>query len=596
MIAENYFTDDQDLMLIFDHMTDWAGVARAYEGDDFREHALYRETEDERYALAPADESEALELYRSTLQAMGEFWGKEVSQAGAEMDRHGLKYADGQVEFPPDAIRLYEKYRETGLIPYAMPREAHGLGLPATVWAFSSMVMARADVSFNMTINLQNLAQIVARYGTEEQIARWAAPAAQGDTLFAMSLTEPDFGSDLGNVRTTATKQADGTYRLNGTKRFISQGCGLGPYPAVHLTLARTGGPGARGLSVFLVKSQDVQIAGIERKMGIHASPTCEVVLEDVPGELLGREGQGLTRCTLGMTSFMRLGSFAGAAGGSAAGLSESLKYARERLQFGKAIEEIPAVAEMLDRMRREMNAQRLFSIETAFAVDKHQPEQIRLEKQGVSDRDIRRNEKIRDWATLSSLLTSLAKYYCSEKTLEIASMAVQIHGGAGYTEDYDVSRLYRDARINTIYEGTSQLHVGISVAAITAGMSADGFLRRYLADIKDEIGSISDFAAEQATALDEAVTTHRSLPDENIRGRFAEELVRMAARYLCTLLYERAVKRLTESDAADEATLERWQLDSASFGMDSAAIASSSLYRIRNAEKVYGQPAPAMV
>lgn len=596
MLAENYFSDDSDLKLIFDRLVDWSEIVPAYEGAEFFDFKRFQESGDDRFALAPGSVDEALELYQSTLEALGEFWGKEVSQLSNELDRSGVSYGDGAVRFAPEAVSLYEKFRDTGLMPYAIPREAGGLGLPASLWAFYSMVMSRADVSFCMTVNLLNLAQIVGRYGTPEQIERFAAPAAAGETLFAMALTEPDFGSDLSNVRTTATKQADGSYVLNGTKRFITQGCGLGPYPAVMLTLARTGQPGARGLSAFLVSSKDVSVAGVERKMGIHASPTCEIVFENTPGELIGTEGQGLTKFTIGMTNFMRLGCAAGGAGGAACALHESLKYAREREQFGRAIQEIPIVGEMLDRMRRETNAMRLFSLETARAVDLSQPEQIRLEKDGKSDREIRRNENIRTWLSLSALFTSLSKYYCSEQGVECASIGIQVHGGAGYTEDYDVARLFRDSRINTIYEGTSQLHIGIASGAIVAGMASDGFLRKYFEEIWQELGeagagnstgSSGAFLNDLRGMLDEALPHYRDIPG-GLRERFAQDLVDMTARYMCSLLYERAVHRLGTDAPA------HWLADAPAFHLDSAAQAGASLYRIRNASVARAGQVPA--
>lgn len=598
MIASNYYSDDADLKLIFEKLVDWPAVVAACEGDGFPEHRRYQETGDERFALAPSSVEEAVDLYASTLDALGEFWGKEVSQHANDLDRIGLRYADGKVEFAPEAVALFEQFRETGLLPYAMPREAGGLGLPAVMWAFCTMVMARADVSFYMTVNLLNLAQIVGRYGSAEQIEKWAQPAAAGQTAFAMALTEPDYGSDLSNVRTRALKQEDGTYLLNGTKRFISQGCGVGPYPAVMLVLARTGQPGARGLSAFLVNSKDVNIAGIERKMGIHASPTCEVVFEDTPGELIGKEGQGLTKFTIGMTNFMRLGCAAGGAGGTAAGYEESVKYAREREQFGRPIGEIPIVAEMLDTLRREMNAMRLFSLETAFAIDQCQHEQIRMEKSGQTDREIRKDERLRDWLQLSALFTSLSKYYCSEKAVECSSIAVQVHGGAGYTEDYDVSRLYRDARINTIYEGTSQLHIGIAVSMIVAGMAPGGYLRRYfdglwqgIEELAEGGGPASEFPAEMRTMLEEAVPALRALPADGLRERYARCLVDLTARYMCSLLYERALLQLG-ADAPPH-----WAGDLLAFHLDSAAEARSCLYKIQGAVRTLAaQAAPAGV
>ncbi len=579
MIANNYFTEDEDLKLIFEHLIDWPSIVKSTEGEEFFDHELYKKTNNPRYEMAPSSVQEAVDLYRSSLESLGEFFGKEVSQLSSIMDKKHLRYENGKVIFPDETTSIYERFRDTGLMPFSISREAGGLGLPGTISAFYGMIMARGDVSFCMTVALLNLAQIVSRYGTEEQIENFASKAATGESLFAMSLTEPDFGSDLNNVRTTATKMEDGYYRINGTKRFISQGCGLGPYPSSLLTLARTGNGGARGLSVFLVKSSDVTVAGIETKMGIHASPTCEIVYENSFAELLGQEGLGLTRYTTGMTNFMRLGSAACGPGVGAASFYESIKYAQERQQFGKPIAEIPAVAEMLHKIQREVNATRLLTFETARVVDMYQHHQIRLEKSNKEDREIRKDERVKKWGNLASVLTPIAKYYCSEEGHKCANLAVQIHGGAGYTEDYDVARIFRDSRINTIYEGTSQIHVRIAVGAIVAGMTGDGNFRKYLESIKTEIESPSKFLIEQSKILEEAIVHFRSIDADEAKERVAENLMIITSRYLCSLLYEKALVQLKQNDLFD-----RWTKDCRAYLIDSTAISKACIYRIQNA------------
>jgi len=581
MISNNYFSDDEDLKVFFEHLIDWPSIVESVEGKDFSDHEIYKKTGNPRFEMAPSDIKEAIELYKSSLESLGEFFGKEVSQVSQAMDRNHLRYENGTVIFPKETISIFEKFRDTGLMPYSISREAGGLGFPATVGAFFVMIMARGDVSFCMTITLLNLAQIVSRFGTKEQIEEFAAKAALGETLFAMALTEPDFGSDLNNVRTTATKMEDGTYRINGTKRFISQGCGLGPYPSSLLTLARTGKQnGARGLSVFLVKSPDITVAGIETKMGIHASPTCEIVYENTFGEILGEEGLGLTRYTTGMTNFMRLGSAAGGPGGGAGGFYECKKYADERIQFGKPISEIPAVAEMIHKIQREVNAMRLLTFETAFVVDMYQHHQIRLEKSNKEDKEIRKDERVKTWGNLASILTPIVKYHCSEEAHRCANLAVQIHGGAGYTEDYDVARMFRDSRINTIYEGTSQIHVRIASGAIVAGMTLDGNFRKYIDRIKKDIESPSGFLQEQSGMFEDAIVSFRNISEEVLREKVAENLMIITARYLCSLLYERSLAKLKETDVYD-----RWIRDVRAYLIDSTAISKACIYRIQNAE-----------
>lgn len=580
MIANNYFSEDTDLQVIFNQLLDWDSIIRETEGEGFFDHQTFVKTKNQRFEMAPSTKEEALELYTSSLDAMGDFFGKEVSQKSQTMDRNELKYSNGKVIFPKETIEIYEKFRNTGLMPYSISREAGGLAFPATVGALYAMLMARADVAFCMTTTLLNLAQIVARFGTPEQIETYATKAATGECLFAMSLTEPDYGSDLNNVRTVAVKQEDGSYRLTGTKRFISQGCGLGENPALLLTLARTGKSegGARGLSVFIVKSQDVFVAGIEKKMGIHASPTCEIVYENTYGEILGEEGLGLTRYTAGMTNFMRLVSASGGCGGGAAAYYECVKYGNERKQFGKPIGEIPAVAEMIHKIKRETNAMRLLTLETARVIDMYQHHQIRMEKANLEDREIRKDEKVKYWSTLASTLTPMAKYYSSEEGHKCTNLAVQVFGGAGYTEDYDISRMFRDSRINTIYEGTSQIHVRIATGAILAGMAGDGNFRKYLNSLKAEIPTPSTFLLEQERVLEESIREMRGIQDDTRKETVAENLMIQMCRYISSLLYEKSIPKITDLN-----TKEVWLKDCRAYVIDSTAIAQSCLYRIQN-------------
>ncbi|MCG6145621.1 acyl-CoA dehydrogenase family protein [Leptospira bandrabouensis] len=580
MIANNYFSEDEDLQVIYNQLLDWESIIKETEGVEFFDHQTFVKTKNPRYEMAPSTKEEALELYTSSLEAMGDFFGNDVSQKSKIMDRNELKYANGKVIFPKETIEIYEKFRNTGLMAYSLSREAGGLAFPATVGALYAMLMARADVAFCMTTTLLNLAQIVDRFGTPEQVETYATKAATGECLFAMSLTEPDFGSDLNNVRTVAIKQEDGSYRLTGTKRFISQGCGLGDHPALLLTLARTGKAegGARGLSVFIVKSEDVFVAGIEKKMGIHASPTCEIVYDNTYGEILGEEGLGLTRYTAGMTNFMRLVSASGGCGGGAAAYFECVKYANERKQFGKPIGEIPAVAEMIHKIKRETNAMRLLTLETARVIDMYQHHQIRMEKSGKEDREIRKDEKVKFWSTLASTLTPMAKYYSSEEGHKCTNFAVQVFGGAGYTEDYDISRMFRDSRINTIYEGTSQIHVRIATGAILAGMAGDGNFRKYLNSLKAEIPSPSSFLLEQERVLEESIRVMRNIQEEVRKETVAENLMIQMTRYICSLLYEKSITKIN-----DYKVKETWEKDCRAYVIDSAAIAQSSLYRIQN-------------
>ena len=578
MIQNNYFTDNDDLQLYFNHLVDWDEIVKAYEGEDFGDAKKYAETGNERYAMAPSNVAEALDFYTATLEAVGQLAGTEVAPRAQQMDWTGLKFADGKVTFPQEMIDIYELFKNAGLTPYNIKRDYNGLGLPATANAIYTEILCRADTAFTMALGLQNLAKTIVRYGTEEQKETYVTKMAAGEYLGAMALTEPNYGSDLRNVKTRAVKQADGSYRITGAKRFISQGCGLGEYPSIILTLARTTEGGARGLSLFIVKSTDVEIGGVEKKMGIHASPTCEVIYDNTPAEIVGEEGYGLTRYTLSMMNDARCAVAALGPGIGSGAYYESRKYASEREQFGKTIDQIPAVRRMLDRMERENMAMRLLTGEGARAVDMYLHHSMRIEKKfglAASEREIKKDEHIRMWDRLASLFTPLSKFYCSEMGITLASDAVQIHGGAGYTEEYDVARIYRDSRINTVYEGTTQLQVVAAIGGLVAGMAPKGNFRVYFE------GELSRFTPsktllEQYDLFQEAIEVYKSVEDGEVRDTIAFEVVEIAARLMCGMLYERAASRV------DGANRERLLGLLGEFHIDSTAIMHADLYKLK--------------
>ncbi|MCB1166801.1 MAG: acyl-CoA dehydrogenase family protein, partial [Leptospiraceae bacterium] len=360
MIQGNYFEDNEDIRLHLEEITDWEEIVQAYEGD-FDDAKAYQEDGDERLAMAPGSTKDAVDYYRTILESSGEIAGTIVSQAAQPMDHEGLKYDSGKVTFPGPMVEAYESVKEAGIMPYATNRRYGGLGIPLSVQTLMMELTSRADAAFAIAIGCVNLAETIEKFGTQEMIDTWVPRMSRGEVVGAMALTEPNYGSDLPNVQTRAEQDANGTWKINGTKRFITHACGFDKYPSVILTLARTGKPesGARGLSFFLVEGKDVHVAKIEHKMGLHCSPTCEVVYEDTPAQLIGEPGQGLVKYAMEMMNTARL-SIAGQSMGIAeAAYREAKKYAGQREQFGKLIQEIPAVRRMLHRMERETAAMR---------------------------------------------------------------------------------------------------------------------------------------------------------------------------------------------------------------------------------------------
>lgn len=547
MIQNNYFNENDDLTLQFEKIVEWNDIIDTYE-NGFEDAKSYKTNGNERLAMAPNNHHEAVDFYRTILESAGEIAGKEVAARAQVMDHTGLKYSDGKVTFPKEMEEAMNLAKEAGIMPYSITRRSGGLGLPITAQTMMMETMSRADAAFAIAMGCVNLGETIESFASPEMIEEWVPKMAAAELWGAMALTEPNYGSDLQNVRTKAEKDANGNWRITGTKRFITHGCGFASTPAAILTLARTGGPdsGGRGLSFFIVKSTDVHIAGIEKKLGIHISPTCEVVFDNSKAVLIGEEGKGLVKYAMGMMNGARLSIAAQSMGIATASYYEAKKYASERVQFGKTIEQIPAVAKMLNWMQRELSAMRCLLLEAATSVDMYHWRKHRLSSEGMADRDVRKDEQVKKWEKLADLLTPLSKYYISEYANKIAFDAVQIHGGAGYTEEYDVARLFRDARITNIYEGTTQLQVVAAIGGVVSGMAPTGNLRAFIDETLQNFKS-SDILVKNRELFESIVDAYKEITDSTEKDSLAFEVVASAARYVNGLLLERSIDRLSK-------------------------------------------------
>ena len=575
MIKNNYFTDNADLQLQFQYLIKFQEVIDEYE-NGFEDAKKYSQTGEEQYALAPQDYNSAKEYYYQVLESFGDITGNYVSQEAAKMDKKGLTLEDGKVIFSEEMVKLWNMVKDAGLLPFTLKREYKGLGLPVTVFSIIMELLSRADVAFGMSISMLNLAETIEKFASKEVKDKWIPKMVASEYTGAMALSEPNYGSDLSSVMTKAIKQEDGTYLLNGTKRFITHGCGMSNFPAAILTLARTGEAknGARGLSFFVVDGKTVQVAGIEHKLGIKSSPTCEIVYENSIGEIIGEEGYGLTKYAMGMMNAARLGTGMFGVGVATAAYEEAKKYASEREQFGKLIQDIPAVKKMLDRKEREIVAMRCLNMEAAFSIDMYRWRQDRLEERGASDREIRKDEKIKYWEKLASIFTPICKYYCSEMGNRIAYDSMQVHGGVGFTEEFDVAKLYRDVRILTIYEGTTQLQVIASIGGIISGMTEKGILRDYLVKLMKQIEA-SELSKNIFSMLENSINLYKELKEKEY---YSFEVVETNARLLTGLLLERSIVNLKEN------ANERRKQMSKDFNIESLAIAKANLVKLENA------------
>ena len=585
MITGNYFQDNDDLKLQFEYLIDWDEIIQIYE-NGFEDAKKYQETNDERFAMAPDSVESAKDYYRTILDSYGELAGNELAPKSQIMDKKGLKFEKGKVIFPQEMIDVMNTFKEAGLLPYAIKRENGGLGLPASVQMLISEIVSRGDASVAICLGCVNLGETIENFASEEQIKKWVPLMAQGEYWGAMALTEPNYGSDLQRVQTKAVKGPDGKWYITGTKRFITHGCGFADKPAVILTLARTGSPdsGGKGLSFFIVDGKYVEIAKIEEKMGLHISPTCEVVYENTPADLIGEEGKGLVKYAMQMMNGARLGIAAQSMGIATAAYREAKKYASERIQFGKPIEQIPAVKRMLDKMEQEIVAMRSLLVEAGKTVDMYHWKKDRMIHAGIPERDVRKDAEILKWEKLADLFTPLTKYYNSETCNRIAFDALQVFGGSGYTEEYDVARIYRDARITNIYEGTTQLQVVAAIGGIMSGMTEKGNLRQYISEEMAKFNP-SSLLQKKLELFEEIVSTYRDIEDKDKKEAYAIEIVESAARFLAGLLIERSIEKL--NGKVDQNIIDKRKQISERYNKDSLGILKGNLVKIQMEKEI---------
>ncbi|MEM7180949.1 MAG: acyl-CoA dehydrogenase family protein [Spirochaetota bacterium] len=518
MIVRNYFDDNPDLQFTLKHFVNWQEIIPLRE-NNFADFQKYRQTQDDRYALAPENTAQAVENCLDILQQVGEISGKNVASASRTMEEQGLKLVEGKVIFPDEFIKLYETVAGAGILSAPIGREYGGLNMPLPALMAMKEMLTRGDNSFEIAVAVSYLSNIVYKFCPEEMKEEFIPKIISGELTAAMGLSEPDFGSDLAHVRSKAVKQEDGSYRITGSKRFITHGCGIGDKPAIIFTLARTSGSGGKGLSFFLVHSKDVVVSRIEDKLGLHCSPTCELVYEDTPATLIGREGDGLIKYVIAMLNHGRLGVAVESVGVAQAALAEAQKYASERVQFGKTLDQIPAVKRMLDEMTAIVQAKRALVYRTAEVVERFELSHEKLVAEGQDARSIRKNPQIVELDKLAKLFTSIAKLMCSEYANKVAYDAVQIFGGAGFTEEYDISKLYRDARISTIYEGTTQIHINTASGVLVEGFKEGGVILEY---IRKEIQDWKDTGKKDvvSTLLQECLTLMDAFKEKSSEDR----------------------------------------------------------------------------
>ncbi len=427
------------------------------------------------YASAPENFADAVDCYDKVMEVMGEICATTIAENAFDVDAEGPRCENGRVSYASGTQRNHEMLTRAGLYGISLPREYDGLNFPTVLFTMASEMVARADAGFCNIWSLQDCVDIIREYGDEEIKAEFLGRIAEGATC-SMDLTEPDAGSDLQAAMLKATWDEErGMWLLNGVKRFITNGDA-----DIKLILARSesGTTDARGLSCFVYDKSwgGVTVRRIEHKMGIKGSPTCELAFNDAPAKLVGKRCMGLIRCVMTMMNGARLDIGAQSVGIMEAALREAVRYANERRQFGVNIASFPAVYEMLGAMRAKLDGSRALLYETARYVDMAKILAAKAEPTDDERAEMRRAAKCAD------MLTPLLKLMAGEYSNQVAYDAVQVYGGSGYIKEFAVERLYRDARVTTLYEGTSQMQV-VAAARYVASGALLCRIREYEAD-----------------------------------------------------------------------------------------------------------------
>ncbi|MCC8133678.1 MAG: acyl-CoA dehydrogenase family protein [Tannerellaceae bacterium] len=499
-------------------------------------------TDKDKFDYAPIDFEDAMDSYDKVLEIVGEICGEIIAPNAESVDHEGPTVADRRVTYARGTQENLDAVRKAGLMGIALPRRYNGLNFPIVPYMMAADLVSRADAGFENLWGLQDCAETLYEFGNEDQRQRFITRVCDGETM-SMDLTEPDAGSDLQSVMLKATyNEADGYWYLNGVKRFITNGDA-----DIHLVLARSeeGTRDGRGLSMFIYDKKDggVTVRRIENKLGIKGSPTCELVYRNARAELCGDRKLGLIKYVMALMNSARLGITAQAVGLSESAYREAYSYATERKQFGKAIIEFPAVYEMIALIRAKTDASRTLLYETARFVDIYKAlEDISKERKLTPEE----RQEMKKYAKLADAFTPIGKAMATEFANQNTYDTIQIHGGSGFMKDYACERLYRDARITNIYEGTTQLQVVAAIRHVTTGT--------YLAKIREYEGlaykpELDDLKKKLITMTDQyekVVTLVTETRDNEYIDFHARRMVEAAAH--CVIGY-----LLLQDTTADE-------------------------------------------
>jgi len=476
-------------------------------------------TDKDKFDYAPMDFEDAMDSYDRVLEVVGEISGDIIAPNAESIDAEGPEVVDGRVIYARGTQENVDALINAGLMGITLPRKFGGLNFSIVPYIMAADIVSRADAGFVNIWGLQDCAETINEFASEDQKERFLTRVSQGD---------------LQAVQLKATwSEEKGTWLLNGVKRFITNGDG-----DISLVLARSeeGTKDGRGLSMYIYDKQSggVTVRRIEHKMGIIGSPTCELVFKDAPAELVGSRKMGLIKYVMALMNGARLGIAAQSVGVAEAAYQEALQYAKERQQFGKAIIEFPAVYEMLSVMKAKLDASRSLLYETSRFVDiyktyQHISEERQLEKE--------ERMEMKTYQKLADIYTPLVKGMASEYCNQNAYDAVQIHGGSGFMKDYPVERIYRDARITSIYEGTTQLQVVAAIRGVTTGAYLKQIREYEKVELKPELEKFRRTLIALTEDYEEAVNKINSIGDNEFTDLHARRLVEMAGYIIMSYL-----------------------------------------------------------
>ncbi len=499
----NFFTDNQDIQFLLNHY-DLKEIAALQERETLNGDADY----------VPRDLDDVIDNYKRVLTIVGELSANVLAPNAETVDREGNTLnPDQTVTLHPLVRHNLDVMKKADLQGFTLPRKYGGLNCPTLIYTIATEIVSRGDCSFMNLFGLQGIAETIYAFASEELKDEYLPRFARGEVTGAMVLTEPNAGSDLQAVSVKATQDENGNWTLNGVKRFITNGCG-----EVLLVLARSEAhvSDGRGLSLFVCnRDSTIKVRHLEHKLGIHGSPTCELVFTNTPCRIIGERQRGLITYVMSLMNGARLGIAAQSLGVAEAAQRLARNYVNAREQFGAPIEKLPAVAEMVADMRVRIEAGRAIAYETARVCDYENNYNRLLERNAdaLSDEEKKLfRQKSRNYKKLNAMLTPMSKYYCSEMSISVATDAIQAIGGSGYMQDYPAERFLRDARVTTLYEGTSQLQIVAAIRGVTSGI-----FQTYISSFenKDLMNTVLDSLKEKLIAvrarLDDAIAFARS-------------------------------------------------------------------------------------